>query len=557
VGGSVPFGVAFHARNAVVADLYTAVAALTGTERVDSVPALVDRVRNVPGLVRLVVDGLDEATDQARPGLVEILVNLAALPQARVVVATRRVAVGDRVTASTLLARFGIRPTTDAALVDLDAEEYFDPDGLREFAAALLRQDGSPEPSPTGGAWAVYREDAALCARLATAVANRAGTNHLVAALTADPLGHAETAVDPGAVGFDLRSLPTTVGEALDRYLDEQADKGRGQLRGLLTALAYARGPGLDDDLWLTFATTLGYPVAVMDLDTVRRGSAADYLVQSAPRPGGGTVTSLFHQALADELLTHRGDRGRDEQKILTAITPTSPATWLDAIPYAREYAADHAVAAGRLADLLVDPLYPSVADLDRLVPLLPAAPMADVAAVVAVVWTAAYRARSLPLERRARLFRLTAAHLGMPTTFSSTDPFTCRWAHTLGPVHRTLTGHTGGVHAVAVGRIDGRDVIVSGSNDRSVRVWDAVTGAPIGEPLTGHTNWVTAVALGRVDGRDVIVSGSNDRSVRVWDAVTGELTAIQDTLELVRAVALSNHLAAVVVGRAVCAFDI
>ena len=40
----------------------------------------------------------------------------------------------------------------------------------------------------------------------------------------------------------------------------------------------------------------------------------------------------------------------------------------------------------------------------------------------------------------------------------------------------------------MAIGRIGDRDVIVSGSWDQTVRVWDAATGQPRGDPLTGHT---------------------------------------------------------------------
>ena len=45
---------------------------------------------------------------------------------------------------------------------------------------------------------------------------------------------------------------------------------------------------------------------------------------------------------------------------------------------------------------------------------------------------------------------------------------------------------------AVAVGRAGDRDVIVSGGDDGTVRVWDAATGQPAGPPLTGHTGAVT-----------------------------------------------------------------
>jgi WD40 repeat protein len=38
-------------------------------------------------------------------------------------------------------------------------------------------------------------------------------------------------------------------------------------------------------------------------------------------------------------------------------------------------------------------------------------------------------------------------------------------------------------VNAVAVGQLDGRTVVVSGADDRTVRVWDAATGTPVGDP--------------------------------------------------------------------------
>ena len=102
------------------------------------------------------------------------------------------------------------------------------------------------------------------------------------------------------------------------------------------------------------------------------------------------------------------------------------------------------------------------------------------------------------------------------------------RYGAGLGRGHRQpaippRTGHTSTVTAVAVGRAGDRDVIVSGDEDGTVRVWDAVTGQPVVPPLTGHTDPVAAVAVGRAGDRDVIVSGDLDGTVRVWDAVTGQ----------------------------------
>jgi WD40 repeat protein len=60
---------------------------------------------------------------------------------------------------------------------------------------------------------------------------------------------------------------------------------------------------------------------------------------------------------------------------------------------------------------------------------------------------------------------------------------------------------------------------IVSGSHDKTAKVWDAATGQ---ETLTlkGHTNPVTSVAVS-ADGKR-IVSGSEDQGARSVTAVTG-----------------------------------
>ena len=62
----------------------------------------------------------------------------------------------------------------------------------------------------------------------------------------------------------------------------------------------------------------------------------------------------------------------------------------------------------------------------------------------------------------------------------------------------------------------DGR--IVSGSLDKTLRVWDAATGA-CERVLEGHSSDVSRVCV-LPDGR--IVSGSRDKTLRVWNAATG-----------------------------------
>ena len=123
------------------------------------------------------------------------------------------------------------------------------------------------------------------------------------------------------------------------------------------------------------------------------------------------------------------------------------------------------------------------------------------------------------------------------------------------------LKGHTGGVTSVAFSPDGTR--IVTGSEDRTAKVWDARTGTPLLE-LKGHTGRVASVAFQpgrhadrhrqlRQDGEGVgradrhapartqgahgpgdgvafspdgtrIVTGSGDKTAKVWDARTGTL---------------------------------
>jgi WD40 repeat protein len=66
----------------------------------------------------------------------------------------------------------------------------------------------------------------------------------------------------------------------------------------------------------------------------------------------------------------------------------------------------------------------------------------------------------------------------------------------------------------------DGK-LALTGGNDGTARLWDAVTGEKLRD-FTGHTDLINYGAAFSPDGKH-IVTASWDATVRVWNAQTGE----------------------------------
>ncbi len=111
-------------------------------------------------------------------------------------------------------------------------------------------------------------------------------------------------------------------------------------------------------------------------------------------------------------------------------------------------------------------------------------------------------------------------------------------------PVGRLLH-HPGPVWSVAYGP-DGKTVL-TGCDDGAARLWDVATGQAVGSPLR-HEGVVMAVAYSP-DGR-TILTGSADNMARLWDVATlrpiGQPFVHQDS---VRAVAFSPDGRAILTG--------
>ena len=90
--------------------------------------------------------------------------------------------------------------------------------------------------------------------------------------------------------------------------------------------------------------------------------------------------------------------------------------------------------------------------------------------------------------------------------------------------------GHAADVRSVAFSPRG--DLIASASDDKTIKLWDAVTGRLI-KTLSGHLHFVRSVAFSP-DGR-LIASGSVDKTIKLWNVASGQevatLTGHKDTI--------------------------
>mmetsp|Transcript_388 Transcript_388/g.737 ORF Transcript_388/g.737 Transcript_388/m.737 type:complete len:173 (+) Transcript_388:618-1136(+) len=77
----------------------------------------------------------------------------------------------------------------------------------------------------------------------------------------------------------------------------------------------------------------------------------------------------------------------------------------------------------------------------------------------------------------------------------------------------KKLEGHTDCVNTV--GWCPDGKLLVSGSKDKSIRVWDVMKSREV-KKLDGHTSYVSSVSWSP-DG-NLIASGADDKFIRVWE---------------------------------------
>jgi WD40 repeat protein len=96
-------------------------------------------------------------------------------------------------------------------------------------------------------------------------------------------------------------------------------------------------------------------------------------------------------------------------------------------------------------------------------------------------------------------------------------------------PLGAPMAGHHGCVEAIVTTMVEGRAVAVSAGFDTTIRSWDLSTGEPAGAPMLGHTSAVQRLAAATLDGRPVVASVALDGVVHLWDLCSGHLATTID----------------------------
>ncbi|MGB5757697.1 MAG: WD40 repeat domain-containing protein [Acidimicrobiales bacterium] len=508
------FDVAVHARAKTTVGVVRAIAAaprlgFTDLDRDDvRSQELIDRLAERPGRFTVIVDAVDEAIAGHRVGIADLCRRLGSVASVRVLVGCRYhldgspLADGEDPTAG-LRRRFG----TEVRLVDVGN----DPD-TRADIAGYVEQRLSRSP----------HADHPDLARIAAAVADQAIAGEgffLYARLVSRTLEASE--------GLTL-DLPTSAIDAFHDDLFQRFGDDSARIDELLLPLAWGLGDGLPKQVWAWLATELSVTEAIYSSRDINwlLDTAGWHIVQATA--DDRAVYRLAHSLLAahyqqsnDPVASHR----RIVHRLAAGLSGES---WLTADPYVSHHLPDHAAKAGLVGELVLDPWFLATSDVVSLRPAIRGlAATGDARAIGQLFRRIAGLVDGMHPGERVSFLHLTALqevdgtgrHPLCRRLLPSPDAtWRAEWtAWQRSTFHESLEGHTGWVLAVAIGQVDGRDVIVSSGNDRTIRVWD-----PRGEQpptvLRGHTDWIWAVAVGRLSGRDVVVSAGDDRTVRIWD---------------------------------------
>lgn len=300
-------------------------------------------------------------------------------------------------------------PEGTVQVIDLDAPQWADPEGLVRQAEALLNPRlGAPELP--------FTTDSPTRRSVAEAIGRRAGTSALTVQLAVQSILGSPGAFAP----HDEALLLTSVGQALDLHARRLGADPQ-ILRHLLAPLALAEGDGLPVDVWMRLVSALAGK-DMSDVIASGRALTEPFIEAIQPDPdaahGGRSLLRLLHPAIGDEVRAGLPNVRAAQTQIAMALLEAVPEQdWSKADPYVRDHIASHTLEAGLLPQLLTDPGLFVHADPVPLRAAVEAVPIAELAAPARTyLRTAPVLTRTqAPVMRRAALLETAFVEDGLP----------------------------------------------------------------------------------------------------------------------------------------------
>ncbi|HEX4818124.1 MAG TPA: AAA family ATPase [Nonomuraea sp.] len=522
---------AVHARQRTVQEVAASLARQLGLSAEGS-NGLLDVLPSLPGRAVIVIDGLDEALDAPR------LVNDLILPLARSGYA--RLLIGAR--NYTEYSQLFQQAHEDGFIIDLDAisADVLE-DDLHRYISDLLR--ATPEYRSRHGVLGEFAGRAAFrLAQNRPAGEVRKGGEFLIAGLYARHVVRAHTGspIDDLIRAKDLgESIPCELSEVLE--LDLALRENQHWLRPVLMTLAHARGQGMPESLLTRLVSIFTAEHDVPTALEMRQAlEESRFYIRQTVDVDGVLLYRLYHQGLADHLRVQASVAMGDINaalftELLAPLGAPGECDWAAAEPYILRHGLEHAADAGRIRDLLDDPEF------------LLHAPAAAVA-VHLHAWDRSAEAEALTGSAGQFLtVRQSALALACLRTRDSTGAEliatlpsrpSLRWQPiwifqrpkpgsrlvSASPIGDPLEMQAGPVYAVAIAELYGQPVVVTGSKDSTLRIWDMASGNLLSE-RRAKADAITSVAVTVVDGELLALCGYHAGPPLIWN-LTDETVA-------------------------------
>ncbi|MEV6907071.1 AAA family ATPase [Amycolatopsis sp. NPDC051071] len=314
-------------------------------------------------------------------------------------------------------------------------------------------------------------------------------------------------------------ALPQSLSEIYQRWVVAEREKVGARWRQrfvpVLQALAVAQGRGFE--ITELAGITGQHRADVRDV----LESMSQFLHTEGER------RSIYHDSFRDFLAVEEINPVEAHCAVIDYFVRLHGGSWEGASDYALRHLATHATHCDLLDEVIADTEYLVYATPDELL-----AAMRSTVSAAGQLTRSIYRAsvglhRHLSPGRRRQVLATDAARFGATRqhrALAASLAWPPRWAtgrQTSSALHLTLTGHSGGVRAVACTTVGGKPVAVTGGDEESVRVWDLTDGALL-TTFSDRRNWVREVACATIDGEPVAVTAGEGGWLIVWDLVTG-----------------------------------